>query len=163
MLKIRSGIGYDIHKLTRGSGLYIGGVKVSDQLAFIAHSDGDVLIHALIDSLLGAIGEDDIGQKFPDTDPQYKNIDSKVLLSETANLLVEQNVEIMNIDCVLVAEQPKLNIHKEAIRNSLASLLNISFDTINVKAKTKEKIETDAVGRGEAIECFCVCMVRKIT
>jgi 2-C-methyl-D-erythritol 2,4-cyclodiphosphate synthase len=163
MLKIRSGIGYDIHKLTEGSGLYIGGVRVSDQLAFIAHSDGDVLIHALIDSLLGAIGEDDIGQKFPDTDPKYKDIDSTLLLKETAGLLLERNFEIINIDCVVVAEQPKLNVHKEAIRNSMASLLSIPFDNINVKAKTKEKIETDAVGRGEAIECFCVSMVRKTT
>lgn len=163
MLKIRSGIGYDIHKLTEGSGLYIGGVKVADQLAFIAHSDGDVLIHALIDSLLGAIGEDDIGQKFPDTDPKYKDIDSALLLRETAGLLLERKFEIINIDCVVVAEQPKLNVHKEAIRNSLASILNIPFDDINVKAKTKEKIETDAVGRGEAIECFCVSMVRKTT
>ncbi len=163
MLKIRSGIGYDIHRLTVGSGLYIGGIKVSDQLKFIAHSDGDVLIHALIDSLLGAIGEDDIGQQFPDTDPQYKNIDSKILLEETTRLLREQNFEIMNVDCVLVAEQPKISIHKDAIRTTLASLLNIPFASINVKAKTKEKIETDAVGRGEAIECFCVSMVRKTT
>lgn len=161
MLKIRSGIGYDIHKLTDGTGLYIGGVKVVDHLAFVAHSDGDVLIHALIDSLLGAIGEDDIGQKFPDTDPKYKGIDSKILLKETVKLLHNQEYEIINIDCVLVAEQPKLNVYKEKIRQTLASILEITFDSINVKAKTKEKIETDAVGRGEAIECFCVSMVRK--
>lgn len=161
MLKIRSGIGYDIHKLVEGAGLYIGGIKVADQLEFVAHSDGDVLIHAVIDSLLGAIGEDDIGQKFPDTDPKYKDIDSKILLSETVRLLQSQEFEIINIDCVIVAEQPKLSGHKQAIREQLASLLNIPFDAINVKAKTKEKIETDAVGRGEAIECFCVSMVRK--
>lgn len=161
MLKIRSGIGYDIHKLVEGAGLYIGGIKVADQLEFVAHSDGDVLIHAVIDSLLGAIGEDDIGQKFPDTDPKYKDIDSKILLSETVRLLQRHEFEIINIDCVIVAEQPKLSGHKQAIREQLASLLNIPFDAINVKAKTKEKIETDAVGRGEAIECFCVSMVRK--
>ena len=161
MLKIRSGIGYDIHKLVKGAGLYIGGIKVADQLEFVAHSDGDVLIHAVIDSLLGAIGEDDIGQKFPDTDPKYKDIDSKILLSETARLLQSQEFEIINIDCVIVAEQPKLSGHKQAIREQLASLLKVPFDAVNVKAKTKEKIETDAVGRGEAIECFCVSMVRK--
>jgi len=162
MLKIRSGIGYDIHRLIEGDGLYIGGVKVADHLKFVAHSDGDVLIHALIDSLLGAIGEEDIGQKFPDTDPRYKNIDSKELLKETATLLRQKEFEIVNVDCVLVAEQPKISVHKEAIRTTLASLLHIPFDSLNVKAKTKEKIETDAVGRGEAIECFCVSMVRKV-
>jgi 2-C-methyl-D-erythritol 2,4-cyclodiphosphate synthase len=158
MLKIKSGIGYDIHRLEPGSGLFIGGVKVSDRLKFSAHSDGDVLIHALIDSLLGALGEPDIGEFFPNTDPQFKNINSIVLLQKTLKILQEKKFEIVNIDCVLIAEKPKISPYKKNIRSRLASLLGMAVEDINVKAKTKEKV--DAVGRGEAVECFCICMIR---
>ena len=159
MLKIRSGIGYDIHRVEQGSGLYIGGIEVSDQLRFIAHSDGDLLIHALIDSLLGAIGEKDIGELFPDTDDRYKNIKSTVLLQKTLEILENKKFEIINIDAVVIAESPKLSPFKEAIRNNIASLLGIPTEDFNLKAKTKEK--TGAVGRGEAMECYCISMVRR--
>jgi 2-C-methyl-D-erythritol 2,4-cyclodiphosphate synthase len=158
MLKIRSGIGYDIHRIKEGGGLFLGGVKVSDRLAFIAHSDGDLLIHALIDSLLGAAGEQDIGELFPDTDPRYKNIKSTVLLEKTLELLKSKGIEIVNIDAVIIAEAPKLSPFKDRIRTNMASLLGIPVGDFNVKAKTKEK--TGAVGRGEAMECYCVSMVR---
>jgi 2-C-methyl-D-erythritol 2,4-cyclodiphosphate synthase len=157
-LKIRSGIGYDIHRIEAGNGLFLGGIKVSDTLRFVAHSDGDLLIHALIDSLLGAVGEKDIGEHFPDTDDRYKNIKSTVLLEKTAALLKEKNVEIMNIDSVIIAETPKISPFKDKIRDNIASLLGIPREDVNVKAKTKEK--TGEVGRGEAMECYCVVMVR---
>lgn len=157
-LKIRSGIGYDIHRIEAGSGLFLGGIKVSDSLRFVAHSDGDLLIHALIDSLLGAVGEKDIGEHFPDTDDRYKNIKSTLLLEKTAALLKEKNVEIMNIDSVIIAETPKISPFKDKIRDNIASILGIPREDVNVKAKTKEK--TGEVGRGEAMECYCVVMVR---
>jgi 2-C-methyl-D-erythritol 2,4-cyclodiphosphate synthase len=161
MLKIRSGIGYDIHRIEAGNGLYIGGINVSDTLRFVAHSDGDLLIHALIDSLLGAIGEKDIGEHFPDTDEQYKNIRSTVLLEKTVDLLKKKNFEIMNIDSVIIAEAPKISPFKDRIRDNIASILGLSREDFNLKAKTKEG-SSDSVGRGEAMECYCVAMVRSM-
>jgi 2-C-methyl-D-erythritol 2,4-cyclodiphosphate synthase len=161
MLKIRSGIGYDIHRIEAGNGLYIGGINVSDTLRFAAHSDGDLLIHALIDSLLGAIGEKDIGEHFPDTDEQYKNIRSTVLLEKTMALLKKKNFEIMNIDSVIIAEAPKISPFKDRIRDNIAAVLGLSREDFNLKAKTKEG-STDSVGRGEAMECYCVAMVRSV-
>ena len=166
MLKIRSGIGYDLHRIEAGDGLYIGGIKVSDTLRFIAHSDGDILIHALIDSLLGAVGEKDIGEHFPDTDDRYKNIRSTFLLEKTAALLKAKQFEIMNIDSVIIAERPKISPFKDQIRENIAAILGIPRDDFNVKAKTKEKTkeetggDCDSVGRGEAAECYCIAMVR---
>jgi len=160
MLKIRSGIGYDIHRIETGTGLFLGGVNVSDGLKFVAHSDGDLLIHALIDSLLGAIGEKDIGELFPETDNRYKNIKSTVLLEKTVDILKKKKFEIINIDAVIIAETPKISPFKEKIRNNIASILGIAANDFNVKAKTKEK--TGAVGRGEAMECYCISMVRRI-
>lgn len=157
-LKIRSGIGYDIHKIEEGDGLYIGGIKVSDSLKFIAHSDGDVLIHALIDSLLGAHGEKDIGEIFPDTDDRYKDIKSEILLEKVVSMLCKNNVEILNIDCVLIAEIPKIAPYRDQIKKKISSVLKISEEDFNIKAKTKEKIDT--VGRGEAIECYCISLIR---
>lgn len=158
-LKIRSGIGYDLHRIEAGDGLFLGGVEVSDRLRFVAHSDGDLLLHALIDALLGAAGENDIGQLFPDTDPRYKNIRSTRLLEETTALLKKKNIQIMNIDSVIIAETPKIAPFKEKIRANVAALLGIPVQDFNVKAKTKEK--TGAVGRGEAMECYCVAMIRE--
>lgn len=160
-LKIRSGIGYDIHRIEAGNGLFLGGIKVSDTLKFVAHSDGDLLIHALIDSLLGAIGEKDIGEHFPNTNEQYRNIKSTCLLEKTLDLLKEKKFEIINIDSVLITELPKISPFKKKIRDNVASLLKIPREDFNVKAKTKEK--TGPVGRGEAMECYCVAMVRSLS
>jgi 2-C-methyl-D-erythritol 2,4-cyclodiphosphate synthase len=159
MLKIRSGIGYDIHRIEPGDGLYLGGIKISETLRFTAHSDGDILLHALIDSLLGAVGEKDIGELFPDTDSRYKNIQSTHLLKETLAILNQKEFEIMNIDSVIIAETPKLSPFKDQIKTNVATLLNIPVEDFNIKAKTAEKI--GAVGRGEAMECYCMAMVRK--
>jgi 2-C-methyl-D-erythritol 2,4-cyclodiphosphate synthase len=161
MLKIRSGIGYDIHRLEKGDGLFLGGVQVSNEFRFEAHSDGDVLIHALIDSLLGAIGEKDIGELFPDTDQRYKNIKSALLLEKTLEILGQKHFEIINIDSVIIAETPKISPFKEKIRENIASILGIAPGDFNLKAKTGEK--TGAVGRGEAMECYCIAMVRSTT
>jgi len=158
MLKIRAGIGYDIHRIEKGDGLYIGGIKVCDNLKFIAHSDGDVLIHALIDSLFGAIGERDIGEIFPNSDPKYKNIKSVKLLKHALKVFNNKNFEIINIDCVLILNEPKISSFKGKIRNKIASILNIPKIDFNLKAKTKEIIGD--VDRVEAIECFCISMVR---
>ncbi len=160
LLKIRSGIGYDIHRIEPGNGLYIGGIKIADHLRFVAHSDGDLLIHALIDSLLGAIGEKDIGEYFPDTDPRYKNIKSTLLLEKAVAILKENHYQIMNIDSVLVAEQPKISPFKDNIRDNIAGILGVPREDFNLKAKTKEKV--GEVGKGEAMECYCISMVRKI-
>lgn len=160
MLKIRSGIGYDIHRIVKGDGLFLGGVKVSDQLKFAAHSDGDVLIHALIDSLLGAMGERDIGEYFPDTDPQFKDIKSEILLARCVEILNRNHFEILNIDCVLIAEAPQISPFKEKIKEKISAILSIPQEDFNLKAKTKERIESDPVGRGEAIECYAVSLIR---
>jgi 2-C-methyl-D-erythritol 2,4-cyclodiphosphate synthase len=158
MLKIRSGIGYDIHSVEKGNGLYIGGVKVSDNLQFVSHSDGDILIHALIDSLLGAIGDKDIGEYFPDTNATFKNIRSTVLLSKTVEILHKKQFEIINIDSIVIAQSPKISPFKNSIREKISKILGIPKEDFNLKAKTKEKI--GSVGRGEAMECFCISMVR---
>jgi 2-C-methyl-D-erythritol 2,4-cyclodiphosphate synthase len=161
MLKIRSGIGYDIHRIRKGSrGLYLGGINVSSDLEFVAHSDGDVLIHALIDSLLGAMGEKDIGEYFPDDDVSYKDIKSEILLEKSSEILKRNNFEVINIDCVIIMEIPKISPFKDKIKENIASILSIPKQDFNIKAKTKEKIETDIVGRGEAIECYCISLIR---
>ena len=158
MLKIRSGIGYDIHRLKPGDGLYIGGILVSKDLEFIAHSDGDVLIHALADSLLGAIGESDIGELFPDSDPAFKGKKSSYFLEKVVDIYKEKKIEIMNIDSVIIAELPKISPFKSEIIQNISSILGIENDRFNVKAKTKEKV--DSVGKGDAIECYCISMIR---
>jgi 2-C-methyl-D-erythritol 2,4-cyclodiphosphate synthase len=158
MLKIRSGIGYDIHRLQAGNALYIGGIIISDQYEFAAHSDGDVLIHSITDSLLGAIGESDIGELFPDTDPAYKNMRSDYFLKKVAEIYRDKQVEIMNIDSVIIAESPKISPFKPMIIENISSILSIDPSCVNIKAKTREKL--DAVGEGRAIECYSVSMVR---
>jgi len=158
MLKIRSGIGYDVHRIEPGDGLLIGGVRVSDSLRFVAHSDGDVLLHALIDALLGAVGEADIGELYPDTEENTRNLSSATMLAEVAARVDERQFEIINVDSVIIAQVPRIVPFKQAIRERVATLLGIPAQDVNVKAKTKEHM--DAAGRGECIECYCVVMVR---
>ncbi len=158
MIKIRSGIGYDIHRLKAGNGLLIGGVKISESLMAKAHSDGDVLIHSLIDALLGAMGQPDIGELFPDSDPQFKGISSLQLLRRVKEILADNRFEILNIDCVLIIETPKISPFKSEIKKNITATLQIPQTDFNMKAKTKEKI--GAVGRGEALECFSTVLIR---
>ncbi len=158
MIKIRSGVGYDIHRLAPGSGLMLGGIKVAETLKAEAHSDGDVLIHSLIDALLGAMGGPDIGELFPDSDPAYKGVAGAELLRRVKAMLAARNFEIMNLDCVVVVEAPKVAPFKAEIAENIAAILGIPRDDVNLKGKSKERL--DAVGRGEAIECFSIAMIR---
>ena len=158
MIKIRSGVGYDIHRLVPGDGLMLGGVKVCDTLRAEAHSDGDVLVHSLIDALLGAVAGPDIGELFPDTDPKLKGAPGADLLRQVRGMLAARDFEIINVDCVVVTEQPRIAPFKAEIVRTISGLLGIPAGDFNLKGKTKEKL--DAVGRGEAIECFSIVMVR---
>jgi 2-C-methyl-D-erythritol 2,4-cyclodiphosphate synthase len=158
MIKIRSGIGYDIHRLVKGDGLMLGGVKVATDLKAEAHSDGDVLMHSLIDALLGAMGQPDIGELFPDSDPAYKGVASSLLLEKVKELLDANDFEILNLDSVVVIEAPKIIPFKNEIKKNVTRILGIPQVDFNLKAKTKEKL--DAVGRGEALECFSMAMIR---
>ena len=158
MIRIRSGVGYDIHRLVPGDGLMLGGVKVCDTLRAEAHSDGDVLVHSLIDALLGAVAGPDIGELFPETDPKLKGAPGAALLRQVREMLAARDFEIINVDCVVVTEQPRIAPFKAEIVRTMSGLLGIPAEDFNLKGKTKEKL--DAVGRGEAIECYSIAMVR---
>jgi 2-C-methyl-D-erythritol 2,4-cyclodiphosphate synthase len=161
MISIRSGIGYDIHRLKAGKGLLVGGVKISESLMAEAHSDGDVLIHSLMDALLGAMAQPDIGELFPDSDPQFKGIASLQLLRQVKEILDNNHFEILNIDCVLIIESPKIVPFKSEIKKNITATLQIPQSDFNMKAKTKEKL--GSVGRGEALECFTTVTIRSVT
>ena len=158
-MEIRTGIGYDIHRLSSKKSLIIGNVKIPFNKGFLAHSDGDVLIHSIIDALLGAANLGDIGTFFPDNDPKYKNIDSGILLKNTTELIKKNNYKINNIDCTIICQKPKLQDYIKKIKKKLSGILNIKTDQISIKAKTKEKL--DSVGKGKAIEVFTVCLLKK--
>jgi 2-C-methyl-D-erythritol 2,4-cyclodiphosphate synthase len=154
---MRVGFGYDIHRLVPERKLMLGGVHVPAALGEDGHSDGDALIHALIDALLGALALGDIGSFFPPTDPLYKNIDSAVLLKEIVKLVKSKGATIANIDSTIILEEPKIGPHRSKIRERLAELLEIDALKVSVKAKTKEGV--DASGRGEAIEAYAVVLI----
>jgi len=153
------GIGYDIHKLAKGESLILGGIKIESEIGTVAHSDGDVLIHSIIDALLGAASLGDIGDYFPDTSPKYKNIDSTELLLTVKEMLDKNGYSIVNIDATVVLEKPKLSDYKLTIKNNLAKILDISEKQINIKATTNEKL--DSIGNSEAIAVFSVCQLGK--
>ena len=145
----RAGIGYDLHRLTEGRRLILGGIEVPFHKGPAGHSDGDALAHAICDALLGAAGLGDIGGHFPDTDPKWKDVSSLRFLERVRDLLVERRLRICHIDAVVITEKPKLGPHFPAMRETLAKSLAISASAINLKAKTNEGV--DAIGRGEAI------------
>lgn len=155
MLKYRIGTGYDIHKLVEGRKLVLGGIEIPYEKGLLGHSDADVLIHAIIDGMLGALKLDDIGALFPDTDPQYKDISSVILLEKVYNLVKEKGYKIGNIDSNVIAQAPKLRPYIEQIRNNLSKVLET--EDISVKAKTKEHL--DAVGEMKAIEANAVVLL----
>ena len=160
MTQIRIGNGYDIHRMETGDGLILGNLKIPFNKKFIAHSDGDVLIHAIIDAIFGALCDGDIGSHFPDTDPQYKGIDSAELLRQTVIIMNERGYHLGNLDANIICQQPRLRPHIDTIRDRLAELLKSSADDISLKAKTKE--HCDSVGSGEAVEVFVsVLLVRE--
>ena len=150
---MRIGFGYDNHRLIEGRPLMIGGINIPSQFGEDAHSDGDVLIHAIIDALLGATAKGDIGMHFPPSDERYRNADSKELLKEALKIT---NAEIVNIDITVVLEKVKLKPYIEEIRKTLALILNTHIDMISVKAKTHEGV--DSTGKGEAIEAYAVVL-----
>lgn len=156
-MEYRLGIGYDIHRLVEGRKLFIGGVEIPYVKGLLGHSDGDALCHAICDALLGAVGYGDIGEHFPDTDPEYRGISSLELLKIVADLVRKQGYRIRNIDTVLVAQEPSLLPFKKQIRQSLAGTLNIKEDSVNVKAKTNEGL--GEIGRKEAIASYAVAML----
>ncbi|MDX4035651.1 bifunctional 2-C-methyl-D-erythritol 4-phosphate cytidylyltransferase/2-C-methyl-D-erythritol 2,4-cyclodiphosphate synthase [Aliarcobacter skirrowii] len=153
-----TGFGFDLHSFEDNKPMFLGGVELPYSYGFKAHSDGDVLIHSLIDALLGAIGAGDIGEFFPDTDERFKNIDSKKLLEYIVRFVKNVGYEIVNVDITIIAEQPKINPHKIEIKNSLSKLLNLPKQFINVKATTSEKI--GSIGRKEGVVVQCVANVK---
>lgn len=155
------GFGYDLHRLVEGESLILGGVDVESNIGTLAHSDGDVLLHAIIDAILGSIGEGDIGEHFPDTDIKNKNIDSKIMMSYTLNLLKAKGFELVNVDNTIVLEKPKLSPIKEEIRSSVAQLLSLPKNRVNIKATTNEK--QDSIGKSESIVVYSICQVKEIT
>ena len=159
-MDFRIGNGYDIHRLEEGRKLILGGVLIPYEKGFVAHSDGDVLIHSIIDALLGALSLGDIGSHFPDNDEMYKNIDSSILLKKVLSIINAQNYEIVNIDTNIIAQKPKLAPYIHDIVENLALLTNLNKNQISVKAKTNEKM--DSVGECKAIETNCVVLLKKI-
>lgn len=153
----RIGHGYDVHSFGDGDAIILGGVKIPYHHGFIAHSDGDVLIHALCDALLGSIAAGDIGQHFPDTDDRYKNISSSILLAASHQLLLDDDYSIMNIDVSIIAQTPKMSPYILRMREHLAGVLKLSLSQINIKATTTEKL--GYIGREEGIAAHCVVMV----
>ncbi|MEW6412352.1 MAG: 2-C-methyl-D-erythritol 2,4-cyclodiphosphate synthase [Candidatus Zixiibacteriota bacterium] len=160
MTDIRIGHGFDAHRLVAGRALTIGGVRIPYERGLEGHSDADVLLHAIMDALLGAAGLPDIGQHFPPSDPKYRGADSAVLLGEVYRLIKDAGIiGIINIDTVLFAEQPKLNPHVESMKLRIAAILDIEPSQVNIKATTTEKM--GFIGRGEGIGASAVCLVRK--
>ena len=155
----RVGICHDTHRLGPDRPLILAGVKIEHSRGLIGHSDADVVLHALTDALLGAAGLGDIGDAYPDTDPRYKDCDSRVFVVETLKRLSERGWRVVNIDCTIFAETPKLGPIKATMREHLAALLGLNVDAVNVKAKTGEKV--GAIGRAEAIGCQVAALIEK--
>lgn len=153
---MRIGMGYDVHKLVKERDLILGGVKIPYELGLLGHSDADVLLHAIMDSLLGAAALGDIGKHFPDTDSKYKGISSIELLKHVGNLLTEHNYKIGNIDATIIAQKPKMAPHIPTMRENIASALNISVDQINVKATTEEGLGFTGEELGISSQSICL-------
>ena len=156
---MRVGFGYDVHPLVEGRPLILGGIKIPYLYGLQGHSDADVLLHAISDALLGAIAEGDIGRHFPDTDPQYKNIRSTILLKRVMTRVREKGVHILNIDATILAQKPKLSDHILRMVKEIADVLEIETGKINVKATTSEGL--GFVGRGEGISAYAVVLVEE--
>ena len=155
---MRVGIGYDVHRLVEGRRLILGGVWIPHPLGLSGHSDADVLTHAICDALLGAAGEGDIGVHFPDTDPQFKDIQSLELLSRTCTLLRSKGYEIANIDATVIAETPRIQPHRNRMVRNLAAAVQIDPGCINVKGTTTEGL--GSIGKGEGIAAMCVALIQ---
>jgi 2-C-methyl-D-erythritol 2,4-cyclodiphosphate synthase len=156
---IRVGQGFDLHALVPGRRLVLGGVAIEHERGLLGHSDADVLLHAISDALLGAAGLGDIGRIFPDSDPRYRDADSRALLAEVMQRVVQDGWRVANVDGTVLAEQPRIAPHVEAIRTSIAALLQVDRAQINVKGKTTERL--GSIGRGEAIAASAVVLLTR--
>ncbi|ABY92144.1 MAG: 2-C-methyl-D-erythritol 2,4-cyclodiphosphate synthase [Thermoanaerobacter sp.] len=159
MIEVKVGLGYDVHKFEKGRKLILGGVEIPYDKGLAGHSDADVLIHALIDAILGAAGLGDIGEHFPDTEIAYKDIDSSLLLKKVL-AIIENKFRVNNVDCIIVAQRPKLSPYKEQIRIKLSELLKIEKERINVKAKTEEGL--GFTGRQEGIKAYVIVSLEEL-
>ncbi|WP_020005092.1 2-C-methyl-D-erythritol 2,4-cyclodiphosphate synthase [Brachyspira innocens] len=157
---MKIGHGYDLHVLTENRKLILAGIEIPYELGLKGHSDADAVIHAVIDSIFGALALGDIGSHFPDNDEKYKDISSVILLKKTVSIMKEKNYNIGNIDITIILEKPKLRNYINIMRENLSKLLSTDIENISIKAKTNEKM--DSVGRGEAIAVHCVCLLEKI-
>ena len=156
-MNIRIGNGYDIHKLVADRPLILGGIEIPHRLGLLGHSDADVLTHAIMDALLGALSLGDIGHYFPPSDPKWKGANSMMLLEQVLQMIQSQGWKIGNVDSTIVAEQPKLKPHLKAMRSSLADAMSLSLDCVSIKATTNEKL--GAVGREEGICAYAVILL----
>ncbi len=158
-MNIRIGFGVDVHRLEHGLDLFVGGMKIPSEIGALGHSDADVLIHAICDAVLGAANKRDIGYHFSDTDPKFKGIDSKILLTEVVNIIEKANYKLINIDCTVILEKPKLNPHIPDMQKVLSEILKLEQDAVSIKATTHEKV--DSFGEGKAIKAYAVCLLEK--
>ena len=158
-MEIRVGMGYDVHRLVEGRDLWLGGIRIDHSLGLLGHSDADVLIHAICDSLLGAANMRDIGYHFPDTSDETLDMDSKIILRKTMQLIKERGYRLGNIDATICAERPKINPHVEAMKECLAKVMECSTDKISIKATTTEKL--GFTGREEGISAYAVCLIER--
>lgn len=157
---LRIGQGYDVHAFTAGDHVTLGGVKIPHSHGILAHSDGDVLLHAICDALLGAAGAGDIGMHFPDTDPRWKGADSRAFVRHVRELLKERDFVVVNVDSTVICEAPRLGKYREAMRTNIASDLGINITRVNIKATTSEKM--GFIGRAEGLACQAIALIEHI-
>lgn len=157
---MRIGIGYDVHQLVEGRKLILGGVEIEHEKGLLGHSDADVLVHSIMDAILGAMAEGDIGKHFPDTDQSYKDISSLILLERVKNLMLSKGYRLVNADCVVAAQRPKLAPHIDRMRGNIAEILETLPDNIGIKATTTEWLGFE--GREEGISAQAVCLIEKM-
>lgn len=158
-MNIRIGFGVDVHRLADGYTLMVGGKQIPSTFGAVGHSDADVLLHAISDALLGAANLRDIGFHFSDTDPQFKGIDSKVLLQKVFDLITAKGFYVINLDCTVILEKPKLNPHIPDMMEIIGSILNVTSEEVSLKATTHEQV--DSFGEGKAIKAYAVCLLGK--
>ena len=160
MAKIRVGFGYDVHRLVESRELWLGGIRLEYEKGLLGHSDADVLIHAICDALLGAANMRDIGYHFPDTAGEFENIDSKILLKKTVQLIATKGYTVGNVDATVCAERPKLNPHIPLMKQTLASVMGVDEDDVSIKATTTEKL--GFTGRQEGISAYATVLIERV-
>ncbi|WP_293860376.1 2-C-methyl-D-erythritol 2,4-cyclodiphosphate synthase [Steroidobacter sp.] len=158
--RLRIGQGYDVHAFTAGDHVTLGGEKIPHSHGILAHSDGDVLLHAICDALLGAAGLGDIGMHFPDTDPRWKGADSRAFVKHVRDLLKERDFVIVNVDTTVICEAPRLGKYREAMRTNIAADLGVNITRVNIKATTSEKM--GFIGRAEGLACQAIALIEHI-